>query len=140
LIEAIGNIRRRSSLGVLLNHLEQHPTPEVVTASRAALWRISRDVDIDDTRWYSTPDPSVERTWVYVMDEDGRVETDDPSYLLEALLISRLPSRRRDATFALGQLPFSPHRHELLRELSQLDPDDTVRAVSARYVERDRGR
>lgn len=138
LIEAIGNIRRRSSLGVLLNQLEQHPTPEVVAASRAALWRISRNVDVDDLRWYQTTEPSVERTWVYVMDEDGRVETQDPSDLLEALLVSRLAARRRDATFALGQLPFSPRRRELLRELSQTDADDTVRAVAARYFERDR--
>lgn len=137
LIEAIGNIRRRSSLGVLLNHLEQHPTPEVVTTSRAALWRIARNVDVDDARWYLKPEPSVERTWVYVMDEDGRVETEDPSDQLEALLVSRLPARRRDATFALGQLPFSLRRHELMRELSQKDADDTVRAVAARYVERD---
>lgn len=80
----------------------------------------------------------MERTWVYVMDEDGRVETQDPSDLLEALLVSRLAARRRDATFALGQLPFSPRRRELLRELSQTDADDTVRAVAARYFERDR--
>jgi HEAT repeat protein len=137
LLEAIGKIRSPSSLGVLLNHLEGHRVPEVVAATRSALWRISRDVNVDEEQWYPVGEvPEHERTWVYVMDEDGYVETENPGPLLESLLVSRSDVRRRHATFALGQLPLTTERVQLLHERSQLDADDTVRLVAARYLAR----
>lgn len=131
-IESIGRIGRQSSLGVLLNHLDQHSEPDVVAALRAALWRISRPVEITDELWLRREG---EATWLYALTDEGRVETDQPAPLLEARLSAEEPAVRRDAAFALGQLPRTQERVDLLRSLAAGDPDEVVRAVAARGVQ-----
>ena len=133
LIEAIGQIRNQKSLGILLNHLDQRRNAPVIAAVRAALWRISSSVMLEEETWYR-PRGEAEASWVYVVSEDGRVETDDPGALIEPELSSDSAARRRDAIFALGQLPRTPARQQQLQDRALRDPDDQARETAERVL------
>ncbi len=128
LIESVGRIGRQSSLGVLLNHLERASDAEVKAALRDALWRIARPVEPEAKHWSQRDEGD---TWLYVLTSDGRVEAEQPGPLLEAATSSESPAARRDAAFALGLLPRTQERRDLLRSLAATDPDASVQAAAA---------